>query len=110
MRAHPAHPPAYGPECTAYENAVSCPFRVIAMSGVLLMQAWLAWNFIRFQIKRWRENASPVASPKKREPKKKGKKENNKKKKEDIGEESEEAETDERVNETKSSSGKLKRS
>lgn len=78
------------------------------MNGVLLMQAWLAWNFIRFQIRRWRDNSTPVTSPKKRETRKKGKKENDRKKKEDAVDESEEAETEERANGI--SSSKLKKS
>ena len=57
------------------------------MAGVILMQAWLAWNFICYQIRVWRERAI-IATPSK-------KKEIKKKKEEAAAEESEEAEADE---------------
>ena len=66
------------------------------MDGVILMQAWLAWNFICYQIKVWRERASAAMPSKKKDTRKKGKKESDKKKKEDVvAEDSEEAETEE---------------
>lgn len=66
------------------------------MAGVILMQAWLAWNFICYQIRVWRERAIIAAPSKKKETKKKNKKETDKKKKEEAAaEESEEAEADE---------------
>ena len=69
---------------------------ITAMSAVILMQAWLAWNFIRFQIKLWREHLAATASPtKKKDNKKKTKKDTEKKKKKDDGEESEEEEEEE---------------
>lgn len=66
------------------------------MAGVILMQAWLAWNFICYQIRLWREHASANAPAKKKDTKKKSKKESEKKKKEEaVAEESEEAEPEE---------------
>ena len=57
------------------------------MTASILMQAWLAWNFIRFQIKRWRENqASNAPTPKKKRAKK-----DQEKKKKRCNEEEEEA-------------------
>lgn len=70
--------------------------RLTAMAGVILMQAWLAWNFICYQIRVWRERAIIATPSKKKETKKKNKKESDKKKKEEAAaEESEEAEADE---------------
>lgn len=48
------------------------------------MQAWLAWNFICYQIRLWRENSIPDTAtlPKQRENKKKNKKEDNEEAKE----------------------------
>ena len=66
------------------------------MAGVILMQAWLAWNFICYQIRVWRERAITATPSKKKETKKKNKKESDKKKKEEaVAEESEEAEAEE---------------
>ena len=63
------------------------------MGLVILMQAWLAWNFICYQIKIWREHAANTASPsKKKEIKKKNKKDVDKKKKEELVDESDEDE------------------
>ena len=60
------------------------------------MQAWLAWNFICYQIRVWRERATPATPSKKKETRKKSKKESDKKKKEEaVAEESEEAEAEE---------------
>ncbi|CAH3192751.1 unnamed protein product, partial [Porites evermanni] len=59
--------------------------RLTAMAGVILMQAWLAWNFICYQIRMWREYAASTATPsKKKDNKKKSKKESEKKKKEEV--------------------------
>lgn len=70
--------------------------RLTAMAGVILMQAWLAWNFICYQIRVWRERAIPATPSKKKETRKKSKKESEKKKKEEaVAEESEEAEAEE---------------
>ncbi|XP_001632163.2 translocating chain-associated membrane protein 1 [Nematostella vectensis] len=67
--------------------------RITAMAGVLLMQAWLAWNFIYYQIRLWREKVASSSS-KKREPRKKPKA--GKKKEEAVEEESEEESMDEK--------------
>ena len=64
------------------------------MAAVILMQAWLAWNFICYQIRVWREHTSTATPSKKKDTKRKGKKEADKKKKDDA-EESEEAEVEE---------------
>ncbi|XP_067046193.1 translocating chain-associated membrane protein 1-like [Acropora muricata] len=60
-------------------NFNSAPIRLTAMAGVVLMQAWLAWNFICYQIRVWRENSVTDTSrlPKQRENKKKHKKQDN---------------------------------
>jgi len=69
------------------------------MAAVILMQAWLTWNFIKYQIRLWREY-SAATSPKKREPRKKAKKDTPKKKAEEqIEEESNEEDTNEEYNE-----------
>ncbi|KXJ16752.1 translocating chain-associated membrane protein 1 [Exaiptasia diaphana] len=74
------------------------PFiRVTAMAGVILVQAWLAWNFIKYQIRLWREY-SAASSPKKREQRKKVKKETPKKKVEDQNEDESEEELSEEKN------------
>jgi len=66
------------------------------MAGVILMQAWLAWNFICYQIRVWRDRASAATPSKKKDTRKKGKKEGDKKKKDDaVAEDSEEAEAEE---------------
>lgn len=64
------------------------------MAAVILMQSWLAWNFICYQIRVWREHASTATPSKKKDTKRKGKKDADKKKKDDA-EESEEAEVEE---------------
>ncbi|CAH3171150.1 unnamed protein product [Porites lobata] len=78
-------------------NFNSPPIRLTAMAGVILMQAWLAWNFICYQIRMWREYAASTATPsKKKDNKKKSKKESEKKKKEEVvAEDSEEADAEE---------------
>ncbi|KAK2548460.1 Translocating chain-associated membrane protein 1-like 1 [Acropora cervicornis] len=60
-------------------NFNSAPIRLTAMAGVVLMQAWLAWNFICYQIRVWRENSvtDTARLPKQRENRKKNKKEDN---------------------------------
>ncbi|KAK3699550.1 hypothetical protein QZH41_003927 [Actinostola sp. cb2023] len=74
------------------------PFiRITAMAGVILVQAWLAWNFIKYQIRLWRENSS-ASSPKKKEPRKKAKKEQLKKKADEQIEEESDEETAEEKN------------
>ena len=66
------------------------------MAGVILMQAWLAWNFICYQIRLWREHVSAATPSKKKDAKKKSKKDTDRKKKEEaVAEESEEAEAEE---------------
>ena len=63
------------------------------------MQAWLAWNFICYQIRVWREHSSNATPSKIKEVKKKTKKEADKKKKNDVvPEESEEAKENEKPN------------
>lgn len=70
--------------------------RLTAMAAVILMQAWLAWNFICYQIRIWREHASAATPSKKKDTKKRGKKEADKKKKEEApAEDSDEAEAEE---------------
>ena len=74
------------------------------MAGVILMQAWLAWNFICYEIKNWRDRTIAAMPSKKKDTKKKGKKDSDKKKKEEAAaEESEEAEADEEYEETNGS-------
>ena len=69
------------------------------MAAVILMQAWLAWNFICYQIRMWREYTNAATPSKKKDNKKSRKKESDKKKKEDaVAEDSEEAEVDEYEN------------
>jgi translocating chain-associated membrane protein 1 len=55
-------------------------YRIAALAAVCLLQAWLMWNFITFQLKRMREQApiQPVARKPKQE-----KKSSSKKKKEE---------------------------
>lgn len=80
-------------------NFNSPPIRLTAMAGVVLMQAWLAWNFICYQIRVWREHSSNATPSKIKEVKKKTKKEADKKKKNDVvPEESEEAKENEKPN------------
>lgn len=71
--------------------------RITSMAGVLLVQAWLAWNFIKYQIRLWREYTA-ATSPKKREQRKKTKKETPKKKIEEQIEEDSEEEVSEEKN------------
>ena len=70
------------------------------MAGVVLMQAWLAWNFICYQIRVWRENSitDTARLPKQRENKKKHKKED-----------SEEAEESEKANGSPRAGNKAKK-
>jgi len=49
--------------------------RLACLLAVVLMQAWMSWNFIMFQVKRYRERASIVQRKSRQEQKKKGKKE-----------------------------------
>ncbi|XP_031555240.1 translocating chain-associated membrane protein 1-like [Actinia tenebrosa] len=74
------------------------PFiRATAMAAMVLMQSWLAWNFITYQIRLWREH-SAATSPKKKEPRKKAKKDQPKKK---VTDDDGEGESDEEVAEEK---------
>ena len=87
--------------CLDFELSDQCVInfviRLTAMAAVILMQAWLAWNFICYQIRMWREYAASTATPsKKKDNKKKSKKESEKKKKEEVvAEDSEEADAEE---------------
>lgn len=84
------------------------------MVAVILMQAWLAWNFICYQIKQWRERASAAAPSKKKDNKKKSKKDSDKKKKEEavVPEDSDEVEVEEyeKTNGSPKAGGKVKKS
>lgn len=77
--------------------------RITSMSGVILVQAWLAWNFIKYQIKVWREYTA-ASSPKKKEQRKKVKKETPKKKVEGSAE----IESEEEKGEDKNGAVKLR--
>lgn len=94
-------------------NFNSPPIRLTAMAAVILMQAWLAWNFICYQIKLWRERVSAATPSKKKDTKKKSKKDSDKKKKEEtFVEESDEMEADEyeKTNGSPQAAGKAKKS
>lgn len=83
------------------------------MAAVILMQAWLAWNFICYQIKLWHERVSAATPSKKKDTKKKSKKDSDKKKKEEtFVEESDEMEADEyeKTNGSPQAAGKAKKS
>jgi len=49
--------------------------RLACLLAVVLVQAWMSWNFITFQVKRYRERASVTQKKGRQDQKKKGKKE-----------------------------------
>ncbi|XP_065063105.1 translocating chain-associated membrane protein 1-like 1 [Rhopilema esculentum] len=50
-------------------------FRLACLLAVILVQAWMAWNFITFQVKRYRERSAVTQKKSRQDQKKKGKKE-----------------------------------